>query len=217
MRKPRRGRAKHGAEWSRDDVLLLRNEWNVLSRRRLQHKLQRTWIAIMVMAKRLKLPFGVPQGHETLTQAARRCNYSTWKLRQILAWAGVRLHRPYGQGRQQAQRIHALYIDPEHVDTAVREYLALETLSHAARQRGMATQTLLKLLVAAGKVPATRKPRTAVRLPPEVYDAVVIAWRRTVTGRRSATMSANLRASGVHIRRAARARERARAGTHARV
>ena len=90
--------------WTPKEIEHLYTYWGTQSLRSLCRILRRTRVAICGKARQLGLSLGCPQGFEYLTAAATRAGYNTRQLRQILAWAEVKIKDAYvaipGQRRQ---------------------------------------------------------------------------------------------------------------------
>lgn len=171
--------------WTAAERQILRTEWQILSKRQLLRKLPgRTWRAILVQALRMGLPFGIPQGYESLAAGAKRTNYHHATFKRIMSAHGVRMYRNYQSITGRKTKAHWIYVDPEEADEAIRRDLTLETTVAAARRLRIRRQTLTKLVQDARL--RSEKAGTGSRRPPEVYDHLVSTWRSARVPQRAA-------------------------------
>lgn len=159
----------------------LRLSWGDVSRRAIRVHLGRTWVGIIQMAIKLGLQLGVPQGMETIADAARRKKVSWILMKKILRADGVQLHRPYGQAQTVATRNHCLYTDPDEVDRVYENWLAHVPITKYAIEQGMRMSTLRKIIEEANlPVPpphASHRGRKHVPVDRRVLDPLVAAYR----------------------------------------
>lgn len=174
---------RRGRPWTTDEVKLFRTWWEGDHRLEwMAPRLGRTPWQLYVKAIALGM-LGVPDGHESLTAAARRVNYEPSTLRKILRAAGVRLHQMRTvRARKDRQKIYyrVHYVDPFDVDEAVAKWVKLESVAYAARSRRIRVNTLYRWLEKAGVIePAkSRRELRHYHLDPAVIDRVIVAERR---------------------------------------
>lgn len=174
--------------WTVQEDWYLQRAWGEVSPEVLMRRFpDRTWQAIWQHAVgTLGLPRGVPQGYETLRSAAQRTGYAVRQLRKILAFAGVRVRHWYGGGRtsmhvggRDLPRNPWCAVDPIEANEAVARWCRLETVATAARRHGCSSDTLRRMLRAAGLLPpADPIHRIPARLDPAQVDAVLAAHAR---------------------------------------
>lgn len=123
-------------EWTPAEVEKIRSLWGAMRLSALCRQMGRSPQACWQKAHQLRLGLGCPEGYEYCAAAARRTGYDWAKLREILRWAGVRLHLrlSYRAGRRGVPRHR--YVDPTRVDEAVQRWLKEGPLLHARRKRG---------------------------------------------------------------------------------
>lgn len=170
----RREDARVRLVWTREELCLLRNEWQELTPRTLAAKLKRhTWAAIRERASRLRLGPSKPQGFESLHQASRRTNYSRLTLRRILDAHGIESRSPYAKVHAHGKTV-VRYYDPDDVDAAIAAELRLESITYAATRFGMSRYKLMGWLAADGVIEADARKRLCVgaRLDPAAVNAV---------------------------------------------
>jgi len=156
VRANRLGLFHRSTAWSRAELETLRREWHEVGERTLKAKLRgRTWIAIRLRAKELGLPFGVPQGCESVRAGAMRCGYAHATFQRILDDSGVRVRACYRDDHPRKPRTR--YVDCAEADRAVAARLATESITGAANRLGMAGRVLWEMLLRAGTITRTRK------------------------------------------------------------
>jgi hypothetical protein len=141
--------------WTPSEDRRLALLWDTdLSLRQIARELGRLETATYLRAEKLGLP-SVPEGCEYLTAAVDRVGYSsTWQLRSVLAWAGVRVYpvrAPRARGVKARQ-----YVDPCEVDEAMTRWHETEPLERAAERHGVCGLTMRRWLGVAGIVEAER-------------------------------------------------------------
>jgi hypothetical protein len=164
--------------WTRAELATLKAEWHEVTLRTLQQKLpRRSACAITRKARRLGLPFGVPQGCLGLTEAARKTAYDVKQLHRMFEAAGqpIRVVQTYRKAPVKNPR---RYVEEEHLELAIRLWEASEVVAHAARCRDVSDTTLRRWLVLAGyakPAPAAGRARAVWRVGSEAIDRVVAA------------------------------------------
>lgn len=152
MRRKRRGQVA----WNQAEIAVLMREWHDVTERTLRTLLakarpeirKRTWLAVRQMAKKLGLPSGVPQGCETIKQAAARTNYSQEGLAALLKRQGVMMRRMYSTGRvrKHGSPYSRRWAETEEIDAAIARELQLADTGYWARQYGIGTSNLRQIL-----------------------------------------------------------------------
>jgi hypothetical protein len=161
-----------GRAWTEEEVRVLVREWHLVSVETLMQKLPgRTWQAIVRKARGLRLPFRVPQGHEALHRCALRQGVHVSVLRKALEAAGARIYTSYPSHWRKPHRrkkwsAKNRYVEIDEADRAASAWLALETLTEAARRLGVGYYGLRHRLRRMGVAPGVQN----TRLAPAVYD-----------------------------------------------
>lgn len=212
------GLVRH-ARWTDAEDARLIAGWGVTSIEAIANALGRSPYAVYRRAAHLELGVGCPQGHEYLTQAARRCGYEISTMRRIVRWAHYPIYRAvvHPQWTKHQSKWAKHYVETCDVDDAVARWCATETLHGAAVRLGVSDGLLADLLAAAsasgdrrvGTRPSTNKHW---RVPSVVCDEFVRAYldRETVadaerrTGHTQETLSRWLRESGFELKPRAR-------------
>lgn len=162
------------AHWTRRENAILVREWHDVQPRTLRRKLPgRTWCAIAEHAKLLGLPLGIPQGHVSIKEAARRAGYAMPTLRALLVRQGVPMHARCESSARRSQVRR--YVEWEACMRAIQADLRMETLTQAAERTQFSAQWLREILRAAGIYRAERGERP--RLDPATVDAALAARR----------------------------------------
>jgi hypothetical protein len=145
--------------WTAQDDTRLRLLWdggNTVEE--VAESLGRTVITTYWRAQVLGLPLGVPDGWESISDAAKRTGYGTGQLRRILRHSGVTIRRALsapgrpkrGKGKSK-KKIRLRYIVfPGEVDVAMDTWHATEPAEAAAARLGISGETLRRRLVLAG-------------------------------------------------------------------
>ncbi len=183
----------HRQKWTAHDDDRLRMAWGIQSVTKLAADLDRTRRAVCNRAEKIGLGLGVPQGFESIYEAALRCGYDRKQIRRILTWAHVCVRpAPSRSGRTRVR-----IVEPGDVDAAVGKWCAAETLEDAARRAGVsptAMRDALSLEATRGTIELDRRgPKRWWRLDPSVVDKVIaLRW-----GARESCREAALR-HGLH-------------------
>jgi|HubBroStandDraft_4_1064222.scaffolds.fasta_scaffold168925_3 hypothetical protein len=156
--------------WTRADDRELADLWGEMSVAKTAKRIGRTVLATYFRAQHLKLPLGVTQGREYLTTSANRLGFDVSQLRQILAWAGVRILSSMGRPTGAKRTYHV--VDKFDATDAVERWLKTETIESAARARGVCAEVLRGILLAAGEKPP-RKKKKHWRVPTETLDRLM--------------------------------------------
>lgn len=157
--------------WTKAEEDELRWVWGAKTVATIAAQLDRTQRAVVTKARRLGLGIGVPNGWEYLTAAAQRAGYEVVQLRRILAFANVRI-RP---SASMAKTGRYSVVDPDAVDRAVALWLSTETITEAARSRGLSRASLEKVVRA--RLPSPPK-NTVWRIPTAFFDEVAPLTRK---------------------------------------
>lgn len=161
------------ARWTQEQIQTLRMEWHELAARSLAAKLRpHSWIGIREKACQLGLPFGVPQGYESINEAERRTGFSRRVIKKLIANHDILVHHRYPLNKNKPGV--CLYVDPEEIDAAVKYRLSCETIGQAATRLGIEHTGLGKLLKAKGYKVVIG---SALRLEPHIYDEIVAEYR----------------------------------------
>lgn len=203
------GETRHWARWSTKEKERLRLSWGVLTLPQLASSLGRTEISTYAMARQMKLTRAVPQGTESLWQAAQRTGFAVPTLKRILRQQGVAIRqwmaRPCSKTEKRSRSFHV--VDSGDVDEAIERWAREEPVEFAAKRLGVCGETMKKLLVRAGHQAPKRKHEW--RIPPELADQLVEEYRTrlqtTATVRQHAlrlgldraTLARRLRLAGV--------------------
>lgn len=147
----RLGLGKSRRYTSRDDEII-RQMWGAVHISVIAERLGRDPIALTQYARtKLQLPMGVPQGHESIVGAARRCNFSPSTMRFMLQARRVPIHPiPSSCIRQADVKFQMMCVDSFDVDTTVEWYANSETLNVASVRTGYSSSALKRMLAAAG-------------------------------------------------------------------
>jgi transposase-like protein len=168
--------------WTAAEDAVLVNHWGYRPIAEIAKMAGRTHQATYRRARELGIGSGSPQGFEYISAAAGRVGYDPHTLRNILTWAGVRVHDACTR-ENDTRRFPRHYVESLDVDDAVMKWLATETIASGAVRHGIAGCTLKKWLQAARaagvKMSAEPGPKEQWRVLSSVIDAVV-AERRTV-------------------------------------
>lgn len=168
--------------WTLADDQQLRDEWVAEGRtvRAIAREMNRTQEAIYKRAQDIGLHLGCPDGMEYMTAAAKRAGYNTTTMRMILRWAHVPLRRALSKPRRGRVGRPTHIVDPTLVDEAVADWCASEPLTTAARARDLGHVKLTNILRDFGRdVPPKPDDKAHWRIPTEVIDDAIRAWRRT--------------------------------------
>lgn len=174
--------------WSSSELDTLRREWHEVGERTLRGKLRgRTWIAIRAVARELGLPFGVPQGCESVRASAARNGYDDETFRRVLQDAGVRVRACY-RGDYRGD-VRAFYVEIDEADRAVAMRASTETITGAARRLGITPRWLWCMLMRVGLRDPVREARgsvrgSAYRLLTTAIEAGIIEYRLRYAKRR---------------------------------
>lgn len=177
-----RPRAVPRTAWSEEELSILRFEWQFASKRELMWRLPgRSWAGIVQRAAALRLPFGVPEGFVSITDAAESLGFHVATLRSILAWAGVPVLRTYtGARKRQRSKLRSVvrwHVDLDRARSAVERWLSSETPESAARTRGLCGVTLRAWLLRAGLISRGTQGQRQ-RVPSDAIDRVVAEHMR---------------------------------------
>lgn len=171
--------SNHSQRWTEKDERMLGFLWESgLRLSAICERMGRTEYAIADRAYLLGLPMGCPPGYEYLTAAVRRvglCN--AIQLRRILDYYDVQIHICLSIGarrKKNNRRWRRHFVDPELVDNAVKAWISSESVSSAARRRGVDRNTLRKFLIESG----TPDPRASRAKQWRVTDEQVEAALR---------------------------------------
>ncbi len=180
----RLGLIHRSSSWSNDELETLRREWHEVGERTLRSKLRgRTWIAIRATARKLGLPFGVPQGCESVRASAARNGYSDETFRRVLRDADVRVRACY-RGDYRGD-VRTFYVEIDEADRAVAARASTETITGAARRLGIVPRWLWFMLTRVGlRDPARSARGSAYRLPTTVIESGIIDYRLRYAKRR---------------------------------
>lgn len=133
---------------------MLCSVWESGQRTIVSHFPLRSWLAIRARAIVLGLPFGTPQGFETITKASDRAGFSKGYLRKILEFSGVQVYKSMTTKRHGKARTHIVCVDE--VDAAVKRFMRFTTIADWIRSTGcqMSRQTVHARIAEAGILPA---------------------------------------------------------------
>lgn len=158
--------------WAPEEDVLLRELWaECRARATLLLRLAgRTWRSIIDRLADLGLS-SVPQGFVGCMEACHKLGLCPRTFWRVVARQRVIVHRSYGRAGA-GRRV----VEWDEVRDAVeRETSQLETITGAARSRGVPVETLTAWLCALGLHRRVGGRRRAIRLPSALFDAVV-AW-----------------------------------------
>lgn len=138
--------------WTSNEDRLLRFDWGTLSIDALAEKMNRTPIAIYDRAWVLGLERGCPQGYERFAVACRRTGYTERQLRRICRFAGLHIRKMAWTRPDRKYRgyPHSWVVESPLVDEAIAKWNATETVTGAARARGVGPEWLRDRIVARG-------------------------------------------------------------------
>lgn len=154
--------------WSAKEEATLRALWGSEPVESIAKRLSRTPVAVCLKASLVGLRAMPRQGEESLTDAARRCNFDAVTLRNLLVRAGVK-RGPSG------------LFDCFDVDLAVEAYLKTQPIHVHATKRRMVGALLRRWIVAAMQhtnivIPPRPRKHKFWRLTDETVDEVLV-WR----------------------------------------
>lgn len=174
-----------GPRWTVQETDLLRSLWYKVEASELASRLpERRWANIRNKAYKLGLPFGAPQGHESVVQAVARTGYSESALRRMLDRQRVSFRHYYPRPGQDPKRAVCRYYAIKDVNEAVGKHMRGETLK-AASDRLMCSSSVLRELLKRHRLRDAEHYRRHARIVPEVYDSIVCRWRKGEYQRRS--------------------------------
>lgn len=145
---------------------------------KLGKELRRTPQAIHHRGRDLELPFGVPQGFESVAAAARRVGMSGHGFRSLVrssASTGAKIPIYFlpkdPQGRKGRRKERKGYVSPDTVDQAVAWWTRETDTIHAAAHRfGLSVQMLSERVRLLGEKRARLRPGSPWRLPAELLE-----------------------------------------------
>lgn len=165
-------------KWTTDADRDLRDLWSQgLLLTAIARRLDRTTAATYYRARRLGLTSGPPPDFEYLSAAAERTGYATSQLRQILAWAGVKVRQSRARPKKRQSGRRFYIVDIIDVDDALARWHATEPVESAARRYGVTGAHLRRLLRRAGLIPAPSKTHKHIRVTDDQVRAVLGAAR----------------------------------------
>jgi hypothetical protein len=180
----RKHKIRGDGQWTEHDDHRLKLNWGARPLEWLANDLKRSRDAVYLRAEKLKLGLGVPQGLELIGTAAKRCGFAMKTLRNILNLYGVRTIEQPARIRtardrrtkhvKQRSRFHRMMVDPFDADDAVEKWLATETVTSAAKRRGVNPEKLRRHLRNAGVKPVAKS--RVWRVQTEVIEKVVAGW-----------------------------------------
>lgn len=140
----------HHKRWTRAEDMTIINGWGELSQRAMMENVpSRTWPAIRARARVLRLPFGIPQGFESVTKAAKRSGFSPSQIRKILKDAKVMITKRISC-KTYCKSHKMYYVDPVEVDAAVRSFLESTSVQSFCNRNGLKPRTVIRAAVKAG-------------------------------------------------------------------
>lgn len=160
------------AHWTAQEDAVLTTHYTESAVRTIRKLLPgRSWVSIQVRARKLGVSKGRWQGFVSVTEAARRLNFSTQGFRRIAQAVGVPIHvRASGtssSGAKYAQRV----VEWDLAEEGVRRWLDLETVRDAAKRYGLRKERVERWL-REERGPQTR-PFVTWRLRPQEFDEVI--------------------------------------------
>ena len=166
--------------WTSSEDRILRNNWGCTNLARLGNLLGRSEESVYYRARALRLPFGVPQGMESLTAAARRVGMDVATLNNAIAWyisRGLIFDRRKTATLRRTNKGAHQALEPDDVDEVVNLWTRSETVRDAARRYGVA-DTTMRLWLRDANIPAPPKGQYWRMLPQE-FDEVALPRIKT--------------------------------------
>jgi hypothetical protein len=187
----RLGLSKHRI-WTKTDDAHLRDLWGDFGLKTVAKRLGRTPGSVYWRAAKIGLARGVPDGMESIRDAAERTGYAPIQVHQIVAWAtaagvfrstrGFEVIRRTMSLPSRGRSYHFHFVDPVDLDEAIDAWNATETRESAARRRGISAEALENALRSFGQdVPAKPGEKRHWRIRTEVIDAALAARARRET------------------------------------
>lgn len=147
--------------------------------------IDRTEQSIYYRARTLRLPFGVPQGMESLTAAAKRVGMDVATLNNAIDWylsRGLLFERRKTVTLRHCVKGAHQALEPDDVDEVVNTWSRSETVRDAARRYGVADTTMRIWLRDAGKQAPPKGQYW--RMMPEEFDEVAMPRIKTLHKRK---------------------------------
>lgn len=132
----------------------------------------------------LGLRSGIQQGYESIPTAAARLGYEIATLKRVLKWSNVPIVEPPGRTSGPTRKRN-FCVEIEAATLAAQRWVASETVTAAARARGISGGALKRWLRQAGHR-NTRVAGQVWRLPSALIDRVVRERRSSETCREAA-------------------------------
>lgn len=117
--------SRHGKSWSMLEDEALKLHWDLSQRAVVEALPQRSWIAIRTRARALGLPFGRPQGYESVSSAAARCGFTQGSFEKILSAMGVATFAGLTVKRHGKSKVR--FVESEDATDATQRFLGLTT------------------------------------------------------------------------------------------
>jgi hypothetical protein len=173
----RSSRTRHGQHWTDQEDRTLISLWGS-SQRKIEREFRtRSWRSICIRASTLNLPFGIPQGHESIAAAAKRTGVARHTLKRLYDRLSITIYRCMSQqSRTATSRFQ--YVDIDDTDSAVEWYLSLETLTFFARKYQIDRTGLRRRVEQAKLQPQFEGPRD-VRYNVEDLESIYQTMRFT--------------------------------------
>lgn len=159
--------------WSEEDDAKLIREWNPRDIKQTASAMRRSTFSVLWRARKIGLidSRGCPRGYEFVTDSEARLGFSAAELMKIIKATGLHVIRPltkYGK-RWQDRRLY----DSEKLTEAVDWWLSTANVGSAAKDAGIATETLSRWLAWKGIVRPEEHTAYSWRLPIELLDEVI--------------------------------------------
>lgn len=159
--------------WTEEEEARLIREWNPRDIKVTAAALTRSVFSVLMRARQMDLidSRGCPRGYEFVGDAEARLGFSSAELAKIIKAAGLHFIRPltkYGK-RWKGKRLY----DAEKLTEAAEWWLATANVGAAAKDAGIATETLARWLGWRGIVRPEEHTAYSWRLPIGLLDEVI--------------------------------------------
>ena len=140
-----------GQRWSKEETEYLRRMWGREPIGGIARMTGRTPRSIAIRLRALGIPFGVPEGYESLLACTKRTGFCMLTLKMVLKFGNVPTHLHHGRNWKQWKRQYRhRVVDKFDVDEAIAKWLSTETIPQAARRLKIKPRRLEWLLKQAG-------------------------------------------------------------------
>lgn len=150
--------------WRPEEDAFALNSAGDLTLAAMQARVGRSAVAIQMRRRAHGVGMGCPQGFEYLTHAATRLGYETSQIRQILAWADVRIRPAFSRKGSVGGRF---IVESDAATEAVARWCSMYTAVAAAKELGVSDTWVLEHV---RTDPRATRAGSLWRIPPEVVE-----------------------------------------------